>query len=130
MKQAAGNNKLCSLYKGRLWPCFRAGLEDKAFMRRMLRIAGPICLHMLLVNGVTVADTMMISRLGETAVAAVGLANQMFFLVFLAFFGITSGTSIFVAQFWGDKDREGISHVMGISLIAILFFAVLFALAS
>ncbi len=112
------------------WGYARKYLGDRAFQKSMFTIAGPICLHMLLVNGLTLADTMMIGRLGETAVAAVGLGNQMFFLVFLAFFGITSGTGIFVAQFWGDRDREGIRQVMGLSLLGILIFAVPFAALS
>ena len=82
-------------------------LKDSRFRKTMLGIALPIILQMLLTNGLSFVDTMMISRLGESEVAAVGLANQMFFLVFLIFFGITSGTGIFIAQFWGNKDEKG-----------------------
>ena len=103
---------------------------DKTFLKNMLTIATPIMLQMLLVNSLSMVDTMMIGRLGETEVAAVGLANQMFFLVFLTFFGITSGTGIFVSQFWGDRDTEGIHHVVGLSLVGTLMFAIPFAAAS
>ncbi len=105
-------------------------LEDGRFRKTMLGIALPIILQMLLTNGLSFVDTMMISRLGESEVAAVGLANQMFFLVFLIFFGITSGTGIFVAQFWGDRDEKGIHHVVGLSLMGSMGFAVPFALVS
>lgn len=96
----------------------------------MIGIAIPIILQMLLTNGLSFIDTMMIGRLGEIEVAAVGLANQMFFLVFLIFFGITSGTGIFVAQFWGDKDYKGIHQVVGLSLVSTMLFAIPFALVS
>jgi putative MATE family efflux protein len=96
----------------------------------MIGIALPIILQMLLTNGLSFVDTMMIGRLGEAEVAAVGLANQMFFLVFLIFFGITSGTGIFVAQFWGDRDYKGIHHVVGFSLVGAMIFAVPFAFIS
>lgn len=105
-------------------------LKDSRFRKTMLGIALPIILQMLLTNGLSFVDTMMISRLGESEIAAVGLANQMFFLVFLIFFGITSGTGIFVAQFWGDRDEKGIHHVVGLSLVGTMFFAVPFALFS
>ena len=108
----------------------RSYFTDRAFLKNMLIIATPIMLQMLLVNSLSMVDTMMIGRLGETEVAAVGLANQMFFLVFLTFFGITSGTGIFVAQFWGDRDEEGIHHVVGLSLVGSLMFAIPFALTS
>ena len=96
----------------------------------MIGIAVPIVLQMLLSNGLSLVDTMMIGRLGEAEVAAVGLANQMFFLAFLIFFGITSGTGIFVAQFWGDRDTAGIHHVVGLSLMGTLIFSIPFAIVS
>ncbi len=105
-------------------------LNDSRFRKTMLGIAVPIILQMLLTNGLSFVDTMMIARLGESEIAAVGLANQMFFLVFLIFFGITSGTGIFIAQFWGDGDEKGIHHVVGLSLIGTLVFAIPFALVS
>ena len=105
-------------------------IKDKKFHKMMLGIALPIILQMLLTNGLSFVDTMMIGRLGEAEVAAVGLANQMFFLGFLVFFGINSGTGIFVAQFWGDRDLKGIHHVVGLSLAGSLLFAIPFALVS
>ncbi len=105
-------------------------LKDSRFRKTMLGIALPIILQMLLTNGLSFVDTIMIARLGESEIAAVGLANQMFFLVFLIFFGITSGTGIFIAQFWGDGDEKGIHHVVGLSLVGTMVFAVPFALVS
>ena len=37
-------------------------------------------------------------------IAAVGLGNQIFFLLNIVLFGISSGAAIFVAQYWGKKD--------------------------
>lgn len=41
-------------------------------------------------------------------IAAVGLGNQIFFLLNMVLFGISSGAAIFVAQYWGKKDIPGI----------------------
>lgn len=49
-------------------------------------------------------DTIMIGRVSKDALAAVGLANQVFFLMILLAFGINSGVSVYIAQFWGKKD--------------------------
>jgi putative MATE family efflux protein len=108
----------------------REYLADSRFRKTMLGIAAPITLQILLSNSLSLVDTLMVGRLGEAEVAAVGLANQMFFLIFLIFFGITSGTAIFVSQFWGDRDERGIHNVVGLSLAGVLIFAVPFTLAS
>jgi putative MATE family efflux protein len=75
-------------------------------------------------------DVLMVGQLGETAVAALGLANQIFFLLILFLFGVTSGMSIFTAQFWGKGDTEQIHHVLGICLVIAVSVAALFSLAA
>lgn len=91
--------------------------NDKTFYKTMIAIAVPITLQNLISSSLNMVDTMMIGRLGETQIAAVGLANQVFFLFALLLFGINSGASIFIAQFWGKRDVTNIRRVMGISLV-------------
>jgi len=92
-------------------------LKDKKFLSTMLRLASPIIIQNLIFSSLGLVDGLMIGQLGEDAVAAVGIANQVFFLVSLLFFGITSGTAIFTAQYWGQKDIKRIQSVMGLSLL-------------
>ncbi|HQU36337.1 MAG TPA: MATE family efflux transporter, partial [Anaerolineales bacterium] len=73
---------------------------------------------------------LMVGQLGETAVAALGLANQIFFLLILFVFGVTSGMSIFTAQFWGKGDAESIRKVLGICLMVAVSVAAMFSLAA
>jgi putative MATE family efflux protein len=68
--------------------------------------------------------------LGETAVAALGLANQIFFLLILFLFGITSGMAIFTAQYWGKNDVRNIRKVLGICLVIAVSAATVFTLAA
>ena len=82
----------------------------------MLTIAVPVAFQQLITAGLNMIDVLMVGQLGETAVAALGLANQIFFLLILFLFGVTSGMSIFTAQFWGKGDTEYIRHVLGICL--------------
>jgi putative MATE family efflux protein len=58
----------------------------------------------------------MIGKMGASEIAAVGIANQVFFLVMMIIFGINSGISVYVAQFWGRKDTKNIKKTMGVSL--------------
>lgn len=75
--------------------------ERKDFYLKMFSIALPVVLQSLLNNSLSFVDTLMIGQLGESAIAAVALANQMFFLISLLLFGVTSGSAIFLSQYWG-----------------------------
>lgn len=92
----------------------------------MLSIALPVVFQGLLTNSLSFVDTLMIGQLGENAIAAVGLANQMFFLISLLFFGISSGSSIFLSQFWGAKNETNIKRVIGLS-VTVAFLGASFA---
>lgn len=78
------------------------------FFRILLTIALPIILQNLMQSLVNMLDTVMVGRLDSVAIAAVGLGNQIFFLLNMVLFGISSGAAIFVAQYWGKKDIPGI----------------------
>ena len=83
----------------------------------LLKIAGPIALHNLVINSLSFIDTFMIGRLGETEIAAVGIGNQLFFLYSLVLFGIGSGCGVFVSQYWGKKDFNGIRRSAGLGVV-------------
>jgi putative MATE family efflux protein len=105
-------------------------LRDREFIRSMLVLAIPVAFQQLITASLNMIDVLMVSRLGETAVAALGLANQIFFLLILFLFGVTSGMSIFTAQYWGKRDVENIRRVTGICLAISVFVATAFTLAA
>ena len=102
--------------------------SSKEFLVKLIQLSVPIMLQNLLSSSVSFVDTMMIGLVSENALAAVGLANQMFFLIVLFYFGVSSGAAIFVAQYWGAGDRRKMHQVMGIALVISLLGA-LFAAA-
>jgi putative MATE family efflux protein len=105
-------------------------LRDKAFIRTMLNLAIPVAIQQFLVAGLNMVDVVMIGQLGEASIAALGLANQLFFLLVLFLFGVTSGMAIFTAQFWGKGDQESIRKVLGICLMVALSVGLLFTIAA
>lgn len=64
--------------------------EDKKFLRKTITIGIPIAMQALLNTTLNLVDTMMIGSLGESAIAAVGLANKVFFVFTLLLFGVVS----------------------------------------
>jgi putative MATE family efflux protein len=105
-------------------------LREREFIRSMLAIAVPVAFQQFITASLNMIDVLMVGQLGETAVAALGLANQIFFLLILFLFGVTSGMSIFTAQYWGKGDIESIRKVLGICLVIAVSVAMIFSLAA
>ena len=105
--------------------------SDRRFYSTMLKLAVPITIQQLVSSSTNLLDVLMIGQLGETAIAAMGLSNQIFFLLALFLFGISSGSAIFTAQYWGKGDLTNLRKVMGIGLtlaVAVALFYTLVAL--
>lgn len=90
--------------------------RDKTYLMTLLRLALPIMAQNLISASLNVVGVVMIGQMNETAVAAVGLANQVYFLLSFVLFGIGSGAGIFTAQYWGNQDVPNIRKVLGICL--------------
>ncbi|WP_425277012.1 MATE family efflux transporter [Anoxybacillus flavithermus] len=79
-----------------------------------------LTLHMLTGN----ADTFMLSQYADEAVAAVGVANQLLFMVVVMFGFIATGTSILIAQYAGANDEKAASYIGAASIWANLLFGI------
>ncbi len=88
-------------------------LGDGTFWRAALRLALPIALQNLLMSSFAMVDTIMIGQLGETSLAAVGMAGQWSWLMNIFMFGVSSGSAIFISQYWGNREMDGISRTYG-----------------
>lgn len=103
-------------------------MKSKGFYSSLVAIAIPISLQALLQNFVNMLDTIMIGRLGSVEIAAVGLGNQIFFILNMILFGITSGGCVFIAQFWGKKDLAGIRKSLGLMTLIAFVVSVIFTI--
>jgi putative MATE family efflux protein len=103
---------------------------DAKFYKALFALSLPIALQSLLASSLNMLDMVMVGRLGEVSIAAVGLANQYFFVAMLLMFGVTSGANIFIAQYWGKKNFSKIAQAMGTGIIFSLAVAAIFAIAS
>ena len=102
--------------------------KDEYFYKTMFIIALPVVIQHIISIGLNLVDTVMIGRLGEDFLAAVGIANRIYFLFTIFCFGLYSGASVFVSQYWGVKDIKNIRKVFGIELTFGIFIALVTSL--
>ena len=108
----------------------RAFLADPVYFRQLFSVGLPIAAQNFLFSSLNLVGVMMIGQLGETEVAAVGLAGQLSFLFNLILFGVTSGAAMFTAQLWGRRDIPNIRRVLGLCLVLAMGVALSLSLVA
>lgn len=104
--------------------------DSKRFYKMLLLIAVPIIVQNFLSSSLNMVDNLMIGGLGETSIAAVGQANQLFFLFQLMTFGLNSGGAIFFAQFHGSGDYRSFKKYMGMTMVIGGIIATVFSVVA
>ena len=104
--------------------------QPPGFYRQVALLSAPIVLQNLITSTLGMADTFMVGMLGEAPMAAVTLANIPLFAVQMFIFGVQSGSSVLMSQYWGRQDLTAINRVMGVGMwsagaVSALFAAVL-----
>ncbi|MBI1854381.1 MAG: MATE family efflux transporter, partial [Chloroflexi bacterium] len=90
--------------------------RDPEYFVNIRKLALPIIAQQFMFSALNMAGVVFVGQKGDTAVAAVGLANQVAFLMSLVNFGIVSGAAMFTAQFWGRRDIPNLRRVLGLCL--------------
>src|SRR5262245_50448447 len=67
-------------------------------VRELLRLAWPITVSRLSYSVMTLVDTVVVGRLGTTAIAGVGLGGTTAFALLCFWFGLLRGTKTLVSQ--------------------------------
>src|SRR5690554_6730564 len=92
----------------------------------MLKIALPVMIQNFITSLINMVDTVMVGRLGEKEIAAVGIANQFFFIFLMFMLGLGAGCGVFIAQFWGKGDPGSIRRILGVGLWSAVVFSTVF----
>lgn len=104
--------------------------KDKRFWKGALTLAIPVALQNMLTSSFTLADTLLVSRLGDVALSSVGMVGQWGWLMNMFVFGFCSGTTVFVSQFWGINNKKRIHRTMGTALASVLVVSGIFTAIS
>lgn len=96
--------------------------SNKHFISGVLLLALPIAAQMLLQSFLGMADVIMVAPLGETAIAAVGLAAKIHFLLLVLMSGFATGASILIAQYSGAKDFSSCQRTLAVAMVVGIGF--------
>ena len=105
--------------------------QPAGFYRHLWTLSAPIVLQNLITTSLGFMDTFMVGLLGNEQMSAVTLANVPVFILQLLVFGLQSGSSVLISQYWGRQDLKNINRVLGVGFwvaggISLAAAAVLF----
>lgn len=72
----------------------------------------------------------MLGQLGEVAMSASSLANQVGFIFMMINFGLTGGAGVLTSQYWGRGDADSIRKVMSLTYRISMSIALIFAIGA
>ena len=94
--------------------------ENRAFLRKLWNLAIPVSIQGMMFSLLGLIDIMMVGRLGETSVAAVGLGNRIFFFNLILTAALGSGMSVLASQFIGAGDQGGLRRTLSQAILTSL----------
>lgn len=105
--------------------------ESKQFYQDLSKLALPIIIQNLLSTAIGTADTLMLNVVGQNEMAAVSLANQVYFILNLFFVGLNGGTGILMAQYLGKKQADKVSDIFSMAfrmagIVCVIFSGLTF----
>lgn len=99
---------------------------DQIFFRSALVIATPIVIQQLVTSLAQLVDNVMVGTINGEAIAGVGAANSILFVLMTSTFGISEGASIFIAQQFGAGKKEKMANSLAVSMSIICLMAFTF----
>ena len=91
-------------------------IGDKSFYRMVMVVAVPIMIQNGVTNFVSLLDNIMVGQIGTLQMSGVAIVNQLLLVYNLCIFGGLSGAGIFGAQFYGQRNEEGIRYTFRFKL--------------
>ncbi|MCI9403722.1 MAG: MATE family efflux transporter, partial [Oscillospiraceae bacterium] len=100
--------------------------QGKKFYREVAMLAIPMVLQNMVTTSLGLLDSFMVGLLGEAPLAAVTMANTPVMVIMLMTFGLQSGGSVLMSQFYGKGDYDSINRVLGIGFYAAAAVTLIF----
>ncbi len=93
-------------------------IAPRSFYRTALGIALPIMAQQLIQSLVSLVDNFMVAGLGDVAMSGVNVAGQVLFVFQVLLNTICMAGGIYMSQYFGAGDREGMRQALRFKIIA------------
>lgn len=100
-------------------------MEEK-FKDKIVKLAIPIMVQQFMLAIVSACDAFMLGGLNQDSLSAVSLASQITFVFNLVLTALTIGENMFVAQYYGKKDFNGVRKSAGLVLKYVVLISIFF----
>jgi Na+-driven multidrug efflux pump len=91
---------------------------DGSNYRAIFGVAIPVSVEAVFQASFSFIDQIVVGILGTVAVAAVGLSNNISFILTLLYAAIGTGSGAFIAQAYGRRDMDEVSKIAALGQIA------------
>jgi putative MATE family efflux protein len=97
-----------------------------SFYREVLAVAVPVMLQQLIQSLVSLIDNFMVAGLGDAKMASVNVANQVNFVYFVLMFTLSGAGGIYMSQYRGAGDKDGMQQAFRFKAIMTLGLSALY----
>ncbi len=94
----------------------------------VILLAVPMILELSLESVFAVVDMFFVSKLGQNAIATVGLTESVITIIYSIAIGVSTGATAVVARRIGEKNPEGASHAGAQSLVFSIAISVVLSI--
>lgn len=101
--------------------------QNTVFYKKLFSLVLPIAFQQFMLAAVSASDAIMLGFVDQNSLSAVSLAGQVTFVFNLFMGGLTVGTSILAAQYYGKGDKDSIEKIFGyVTKVSFLISSVFF----
>lgn len=100
-------------------------IGDRDFYKLVFKISIPMMIQNGITNLVSLLDNVMVGRLGTEAMSGISIVNQFIFIFNLLIFGSLAAAGIYMAQFHGSNDTDGLRYSFRFKLLITVSAAVI-----
>ncbi len=101
----------------------------KQIRREIMTLALPVILSSLLQRSIGIIDIFLVGGLGATAITAVGIGQLLIFISMTVIWGLSSGTTVVMAQLYGGRRQPEAARIAFQSILLGLGLSLLISLS-